>query len=89
MVLDEHGFGHDGTGAARTGEPGDCRNQMQKKDGEIAHRTILARSRHAQEMPTNCEFAMHRSADAKYELTAHISVALAHPCLDFTDVKRH
>jgi len=35
------------------------------------------------------EFATHRSADGKYELTAHISVALAHPCLDFTDVKRH
>ena len=46
-------------GAARTGKPGDCRNQMQKKDGKIAHRAILARSRHAQEMPTNWEFAMH------------------------------
>ena len=51
MVLDEHRFGHDGTGAARTRDPGDGRNQMQKKDGEIAHRTILARSWHAQEMP--------------------------------------
>jgi len=28
-------------------------------------------------------------ADGQYELTAHISVALAHPCLDFTDVRRH
>ena len=37
LVLDEHRFGHDGTGAARTGDPSDCRNQMQKKDGEIAH----------------------------------------------------
>ena len=35
------------------------------------------------------EFAMHRSTDAKYELTADTSVALAHPRLDFTDVKRH
>ena len=26
LMLDEHRFGHDGTGAARTGEPGDCRN---------------------------------------------------------------
>jgi hypothetical protein len=30
LVLDEYGFGHDGTGAAGTGEPGDCRQQMQK-----------------------------------------------------------
>jgi hypothetical protein len=29
-----------------------------------------------------------RSADGKYELTAHISVALDHRYLDFTDVKR-
>ena len=65
LVFDEQGFGHDGTRAARTGDPGDCRNQMQKKDGEIAHRAILARSRHAQEMPTNCEFAMHRSVYQK------------------------
>jgi hypothetical protein len=36
-VLDEHRFGDDGTGAVRTGYPGDCRNQMQKKGGEIAH----------------------------------------------------
>jgi hypothetical protein len=28
-----------------TDEPGDCRQQMQKKDGQITHRTILARSR--------------------------------------------
>ena len=39
LVLDEYGFGHDGTGAAGTGELGDCRQQMQKQDGQIAHRT--------------------------------------------------
>jgi hypothetical protein len=27
-LLDEHGFGHDGTRAARTGESGDRRQQM-------------------------------------------------------------
>jgi hypothetical protein len=52
-VLDEDGFGNHSTGAAGTGEPGDCRQQMQKQDGQIAHRTILARSRHAQEMLTH------------------------------------
>ena len=60
LVLDKHRFGHDGTGAAGTREPGDGRHQMQKKDGQIAHRTILARLRHAQEFLTIVEFAMHR-----------------------------
>ena len=36
-MLDEHGFGDHGTGAAGTGESGDCRQQMQNKDGQIAH----------------------------------------------------
>ena len=36
-MLDEHGLGHDGTSADRTVDSSDCRNQMQKKDGEIAH----------------------------------------------------
>jgi hypothetical protein len=52
-VLDEHGFGHHGTGAAGTGEPGDCRQQMQNKDDQIAHPTILPRSRHRQRMLAN------------------------------------
>ena len=52
-MLDEHGFGHHGTGAAGTGEPGDCRQQMQNEEGQIAHRTILPRSRHGQRMLTN------------------------------------
>jgi hypothetical protein len=60
-VLGEHGFGHHGTGAAGTGEPpGYCRQQVQEKDGQVAHRTILARSRHVQEMLTNSEFATDR-----------------------------
>jgi rhodanese-related sulfurtransferase len=52
-VLDEHGFGHHGTGAAGTGKPGDRRQQVQNKDGQIAHRTIVARSQHAQRMLAN------------------------------------
>jgi hypothetical protein len=35
-VLDEHGFGHHGTCAAGTDEPGDRHQQMQKEDGKIA-----------------------------------------------------
>jgi hypothetical protein len=59
-LRDEHGFGHHGTGADGTGEPGDGRQQMQKQDGQIAHRTILPRSRDGQRMLTNFEFAMHK-----------------------------
>ena len=43
LVLDEYGFRHHGTGAAGTREPRDCRQQTQKEDGQIAHRSILAR----------------------------------------------
>ena len=64
-MLDEDGFGHHGPGAAGTGEPGDRRQQMQKKDGQIAHRTIVARSRHAQKCSRILEFAMHSSFHGK------------------------
>jgi hypothetical protein len=50
-VLDEYGFGHHGTGAAGTGEPGDCHQQRQNNDGQIAHGTILATSRHPRNAP--------------------------------------
>ena len=42
LLLDEHRFGHHGTRAAGTGEADDRCQQMQKKDGEIAHTIILA-----------------------------------------------
>jgi hypothetical protein len=44
LLLHEHGFGHDGTRTAGTGEEDDSGQQMQKKDGEIAHTMILATS---------------------------------------------
>ena len=44
-MLDEYGFRHHGTHAAGTGQSGDRRQHMQKKNGEIAHRAILPRSR--------------------------------------------
>jgi len=37
LVFDEHGFGHHGTRAAGTGQSGDRRQQIHKKNGEIAH----------------------------------------------------
>ena len=48
-MLDEHGFGDHGTRAARPGESGDCRQQMQKQDDQIAHGTIMP-PREIQEM---------------------------------------
>jgi len=45
LVLDEDGFGHHGTGAAGTGKSGDRRQQMQNKDSQVAHATILANPR--------------------------------------------
>ena len=45
LVLDEHGFGDHRTRATRPDESGNCRQQMQNKDGQIAHGAILARSR--------------------------------------------
>jgi hypothetical protein len=45
LVLHEHGFGDHGTGAAGTGQSGNRRQQMQKENGQIAHRSILPRWR--------------------------------------------
>jgi hypothetical protein len=44
LVLDEHGFGHHSAGAPGTRKSGNGRQQMQKQDGQIAHRRILPRS---------------------------------------------
>ena len=37
LLLDEHGFGDHRARAAGTGKSGDRHQQMQKKDGQIAH----------------------------------------------------
>ena len=41
LVLDQDGLGHHRTAAARTGEPGDGRQQMQKQDNQVAHAVII------------------------------------------------
>jgi hypothetical protein len=53
LVLDEHGFGDHGTRAARTGQSGDRRQQMQNKNGEIAHAAVVSRSRNPKETLTD------------------------------------
>jgi len=52
-VLDEHGFGHDSAGAAGPSEPRNGRQQMQKQNGQIAHRLILPSLRHEPRMLMN------------------------------------
>jgi hypothetical protein len=45
-MRDQHRFAHHGMGAAGTSEAGDGRKQMEKQDGQVAHRWILPRSPH-------------------------------------------
>jgi hypothetical protein len=42
LVLDEHRFGDHGPRAAGTGESGDCRQQVDEEDGQVAHGAIVA-----------------------------------------------
>jgi hypothetical protein len=41
LVLDQDGLGHHRTRAARTGEPGDGRQEMEKQDNHVAHAVIV------------------------------------------------
>jgi hypothetical protein len=43
LLLEEHGFRNHRTGAPGTGKSGDCRQQMEDENGEVAHSTILPR----------------------------------------------
>ena len=38
LLLDEHGFSHDGPNALGRGEPNDGHQHMQQKDGQLTHR---------------------------------------------------
>jgi hypothetical protein len=52
LLLEEHGFGDHGPGAAGTGQSGDCREQVENEDGQVTHATILPRL-HGAEIPMN------------------------------------
>ena len=41
LVLDQDGLGHERTRAARTGEPGDGCQEMEKQDNQVAHAVIV------------------------------------------------
>jgi hypothetical protein len=64
-LLDENGLGDDRTDAARTQESGERSDDMDEKDDEIAHLSILARTAIPQELWVNQQFAIDRTtADA-------------------------
>jgi len=48
VLLEKHGFRDHRTGAAGTGEAGDCRQQMENEDGQVTHATILPRQHRAE-----------------------------------------
>ena len=52
LLLDEYGLGHHGTRPARSGEPGDSRQEVDNQDSQVAHRTIVA-TNEIQEMLRN------------------------------------
>jgi hypothetical protein len=64
LVLDEHGFGHHSAGTAGPSEPNNGRQQMQKQNGQIAHRLILPSLRRGKECSCILEFAMHTHSSA-------------------------
>ena len=41
LLLEKHGFCEHGTSAAGADESGDCRQQMENKDGQVTHARIL------------------------------------------------
>jgi len=60
LLLEDHGFGHNGTRAAGTGRRTTVVSRLQKQDREIAHTSILATSHNSQEQPRIWQFAMDR-----------------------------
>jgi len=61
LLLDENGFSDDRTDATWTQESGERSDDMDEKDDEIAHRSILARNGSAPGMPLNHQFATDTS----------------------------
>jgi hypothetical protein len=51
LLLDEHRFRRNGTHAAKPGEPSDSHHHVEKKDGQITHGAIGARSPNPQKRP--------------------------------------
>src|ERR1041385_1143787 len=43
LMFDENRLGDDGTKAARSGQSGNCDDQMEKEDDDVAHSGILSK----------------------------------------------
>ena len=61
LLFDENGLSDDRTDSARTHEPGERSDDMNEKDDEIAHLSILARTAIPQELWVNQQFAIDRN----------------------------
>jgi hypothetical protein len=86
LVLDEYGFGDRGTHAAGTRQSGDRHQQMQKKDSQIAHGTILPRARH----PRNAdEFCKSPCTGADLRRSIERLAALVREELDLDPLSAH
>jgi hypothetical protein len=67
LVFDQDGLGHHRTRAARTREPGDGRQRMEKQDDQVAHATIVTSSRNprnAKELGIRQAHALHLDVPA-------------------------
>jgi hypothetical protein len=72
LLLDENGLGNHRTDAARTHESGERSDNMDEKDDEISHLSILARTTSSQELWVNQQFAI--DMDEKDDEIAHLSI---------------
>ena len=85
-MLDEHGFGDHGTRAAGTGESGDSRQQMQKKDGQIAHAIILSKIAKSKKCSRLLQFATHSSSTDSVMVQSFLLVRRFFDVRDFFDM---
>jgi len=60
LLLDQNGLGDHRTDAARTQESEQSSHDMDEKDNEIAHLSILARTANPMNYPVNFQFARNR-----------------------------
>jgi hypothetical protein len=68
LLLDEYGLGHHGTRPARTGEPGDSRQEADNQDSQVTHRTIVTSERN----PGNAkELGIRHAQDQQLLLDVH------------------
>jgi hypothetical protein len=68
LLFDENGLGDDRTDAARTQEAGERSDDMDEKNEEIGHLSILARTAIPQELWINQQFAIDTFAFGNHDI---------------------